>query len=1050
MPVRFDLACAEVVREKASILQPLEGLTSKMNTHGPSTLPSLPPQSPPRLYEQLESPPFSSNSPIRRKPLPPSGGNQSPSLQQSLNKKSSSNRAQGLLEHSPPDSDGIVIRDLDKFPHGDSPNLGQGRWASDSHGEFDIRVQFPTPRIYPSSPLTSHTSHARVWSESSVNKGNQHIEIPHRRPASTMASSSAASDSSPTIPANLNLPDVPFRSRSPSISETTEDANKPPRSPSTRITSFFRWGSASDQGGIVPLSPSTSIPERPIPSPKSTSTQQLYSSSRSIPPAIDIPRANAAISDGLHSDSGVSFAPQTPSAIDAIEQEVRLVSADLAASIRREMELEDLIERLQTEAAERNGESKRTSDYFSDAGTSTRYLDSETKQEVDVEKMQRKAEQDISRVRLEMLSKIQEERERRKAVEARVKEIEEKSAVRESAQFLTAGSSGRVKELEVGLDEARRRLAEERQMKENYEDLLTALRGELEELRNERDNLRDEIVPRLRARVEGLESETSELQKGMYENTQIQQDHTQMQEEHSKMRQELLNLRNENASLASAIQVQASAIQTSAVQKQARQSVAGRPPRPVSLMGSPISMMPGIDRETLADKVKDIEQQRDALHSALKSLQERHRYENKRAKERIKALELERDKALQQSNRRYGKDREISTIRKEMERLRRRADEAIESKVRCEKNLGTLKMDLEQAETETATLRALLQEHDSLVGRHSELRDSHFRLSKQVSHLKQEKASEETSLSLQRAYRDLQDIHARSLARLDELEEKGNNLSEDITDREKKLSEAHLESQRAITKLMQGVAEAEAERDEAQVEAEAYRKRAESLQNSEKQHLVEERSLSIQLKISTERIGELAAQVRSQLESNHALRDRLAEAIGRGEEDQKLSAQKINELQERLRVLEDKVLEAQQQTEEAVARHEEEVRKLKDTHISQLRRLKTAAMGSPTGLAARSPLSPMLRSPRLEWTGFKKPSQSIPDSSRIEYLEMRVDELEKALGQADNEMAEVVGKMNAAQIEVMELQNERDESLRKTRKLQAEIEIERANFIKSV
>ncbi|KAI5839786.1 hypothetical protein DFP73DRAFT_574919 [Morchella snyderi] len=949
-----------------------------MDAHGPSTLPSLPPQSPPRLYEQLESPPFSSNSLVRRKPLTPSGGNQSPSLQQSLNKKSSSNRAQGLLEHSPPlDSDGIAIRDLDKFPHGDSPNLGQGRWAADSHGVFEIRVQFPTSRVYPPSPLTSHTSHARVWSESSVNKSNQHIDPPHRRPASTMASSSAASDSSPTIPAGLNLPDVPFRSRSPSISEVTEEANKPPRSPS-RITSFLRWGSASDQGGIVPLSPSTSISERPVTSPKSTNTQQLYSS-RSIPPAIDIPRANAAVSDGLHSDSGVSFVPQTPSAIDAIEKEVRLVSADLAASIRREMELEDLIERLQAEAAERNGESKRTSDYFSDAGTSTRYLDSETKQEVDVDKMQRKAEQDISRVRLELLSSIQEERERRKAVEARVREMEEQSARRESAQFLTAGSSGRVKELEVGLEDARRRLAEERQMKEKHEDLLTALRSELEELRNERDNLRDEIVPRLRARVEGLESETSELQKGMYENTQIQQDHTQMQEEHSKMQQELLNLRNENASLASAIQVQASAIQTSAVQKQARQSIIGRPSRPVSLMGSPISTMPLAldfkDRETLAEKVKGIEEQRDALHSALKSLQERHRYENKRAKERIKALELERDKALQQTNRRYGKDREMSTIRKEMERLRRRADEAIESKVRCEKNLGTLKMDLEQAETETATLRALLQEHDSL---------------------------------------------------------------------------AHSESQRAITKLMHGIAQAEAERDEAQVEAEAYRKRAESLQNSEKKHLAEERSLSIQLKISTERIGELAAQVRSQLESNNSLRDRLAEAIGRGEEDQKLSAQKINELQERLRILEDKVLEAQQQTEEAVARHEEEVRKLKDTHTSQLRRLKTTAMGSPTGLAARSPISPMLRSPRLEWTGFKKPSQSIPDSSRIEYLEKRVDELEKALGQADNEMAEVVGKMNTAQIEVMELQNERDESLRKTRKLQAEIEIERANFIKSV
>lgn len=593
-----------------------------------------------------------------------------------------------------------------------------------------------------------------------------------------------------------------------------------------------------------------------------------------------------------------------------------------------------------------------------------------------------------------------------------------------------AGSSGRVKELEVALEEARRRLAEERQMKENYEDLLTALREELEEHRNERDNLRDEIVPRLRARVEGLESEASELQKSMYENSQMQQEHSQIQEERSQMQQELLTLRNENASLASAIQVQASAIQTSVIQKQARQSM--RQSRPVSLMGSPLSGPSNMglplnlkDRESLVDKVKDIEEQRDALHAALKSLQERHRYESKRAKERIKALEVERDKALQQTNRRYGKDREMTSIRKEMDHLRHRADEALEQKFMCEKNLGTLKMDLEQAEQETASLRALLQEHDSLVSQHSELRNSHLRLSKQVSRLKQERTGEETSLSLQQAYHDLQDIHERSMARLGQLEVKGNDLSDDLSERERRLSEAHSESQRAIQKLRQSVAQAEAERDEAQVEAEAYRKRVETLQDAETRHLSEERSLGVQLKLSTERIGELAVQVRAQLESNNALRDRLADAIGRGEEDQKVSAQRINELQGRLRDLEDKVLEAQQQTEEVVTRHEEEVRKLKETHTSQLRRLKSSALKSPTQLGLKSPLSPLLRSPRLQWTGFKRPSQSIPDSSRIEFLEKRVEELEEALTQADNEMAEVVGKMNAAQIEVMELQNER-------------------------
>lgn len=559
-------------------------------------------------------------------------------------------------------------------------------------------------------------------------------------------------------------------------------------------------------------------------------------------------------------------------------------------------------------------------------------------------------------------------------------------------------------------------------MKENYEDLLTALRGELEEHRNERDNLRDEVLPRLQARVEGLELEASGLQRLQYEHSRMQQELHNLRNEsagHSRLQQELLNLRSENASLAaSAMRTQASA---------SRQSV--RQSRPASMFGSPSLIQSNIalplslkDKESLVEKVKDIEEQRDALHTALKSLHERHTFESKRARERIKALEVERDKALHQSNRRYGKDQEMSSLRKEMDRLRRRADEALEHKYLCERGLGTLKMDLEKAEQETTNLRALLQEHDSLVSRHTELRDSHIRLSKQVSRLR---TGDETSLSLQQAYNDLQDIHERSLARLDELEVKGNDLSEDLSERERRLSEVHSESQRAIEKLRQSVAQAEAERDEAQVEAEAYRKRAETLQGAEKKHLSEERTLGVQLKMSTERIGELAAQVRAQLESNNALRERLAEAIGRGEEDQRLSAEKINELQGRLRDLEDKVLEAQHQTEEAVARHEEEVRQLKETHTTQLRRLKSSALMSPTQLGLKSPLSPLLRSPKLGWTSFRKQSQSVLDSSRVEFLGKRVEELEDALTLADNEMAEVVGKMNFAQIEVMELQSER-------------------------
>jgi chromosome segregation ATPase len=61
----------------------------------------------------------------------------------------------------------------------------------------------------------------------------------------------------------------------------------------------------------------------------------------------------------------------------------------------------------------------------------------------------------------------------------------------------------------------------------------------------------------------------------------------------------------------------------------------------------------------------------------------------------------------------------------------------------------------------------------------------------------------------------------------------------------------------------------------------------------------------------------------------------------------------------------------------------------------------------------------------------------------METLKQRVIELETALTDADKEMEEVVSRMNIAQIEVMELQNEREEAVRETKRLQKMIEEER-------
>ena len=570
---------------------------------------------------------------------------------------------------------------------------------------------------------------------------------------------------------------------------------------------------------------------------------------------------------------------------------------------------------------------------------------------------------------------------------------------------------------------------EERQVKENFEDLLTALRGEIEQHRNERDNLRDEVVPQLRARLDVLETEATDFQKLTYENT--------------RMQQELQSLKDENITLTNARNAQ----QEMQHQSPRFNSIAeeGSPPivppspkmglsrsntvsrgsgmgtvmpKTVSISRSnSVSTRERESRDSLSDRVRDIEMQRDALHSALKSLLDRQNYQHREHEKKIRSLEQERDRLLQaQSPRRMGYEMEVRGLRNEINHLRRRADDALEQKWRCEKGLGGLKMDLDRAEQETSSLRTLLHENDILVpelpGRSPQeiQADTHA-----------------TSASLERAYKELQATQASSIARLRELHGQAPTTAEDTHTAE------------TMDLLLKSMSEAEAERDLAQKQAEAYRAQAESLQETEAFHSGENHGLLEQLRASADRVESLAAQVRHQLEANSTLRARLAEAVGRGEREQKASATRINTLQGRLRTLEDKLMLAQQHSEDAVSAHEDEVLHMRESHNAQLQRLKPGSFIKPPApsaanhfssppASARSPLSPLLlvvgggaKSPRLDWT-TSGAGMSMNEALRTEFLEKRVEELEGALAEADGEMEEVVQRMNRAQIEVGELQ----------------------------
>ncbi|KAJ6259139.1 hypothetical protein Dda_6036 [Drechslerella dactyloides] len=503
-----------------------------------------------------------------------------------------------------------------------------------------------------------------------------------------------------TMPHVVTQPTVSNTNMLNRSNSASSDSSFVPRTPVRTKTaggkfgSFFGWGSSTAQD-ISPTDDS-----------RISLAEQRMSK---IPSNIDVSLANSQPSHPKRTDSGISLPPRTPMTVEeTLEEELRIISADLAASIRRELELEDLVESLQTTADSQGklgtNAGKRTSDYFSDAGTGTSSydLDLPPKEQLDYDRVVRKSEQAQAQIRLELTQKIQDERQRRKGVELQVRELEELVSQVDAPSGLRPASPGRIRDLEIALDDARRKLSEERNLKANFEDLVKAIRDELQGYRNERDNLRDEVVPQLRARVEGLEAELAESQKTPYEAT--------------KMQQEIDDLRQKYAQLMESNRQMIESHRQSEHMLHSAPASASTPTTPGSAMFK--------DRESLLERLRDIEAQRDALQLGLRNLRMRTEVDNKKASERIRTLEWEKARALRPSYRKMRKDKENAAFKNQLERLRHRSDNAVDSKYVCERNLASLRLDLDRSEQELEDLRALLREQDDLARQMEELQES--------------------------------------------------------------------------------------------------------------------------------------------------------------------------------------------------------------------------------------------------------------------------------------------------------------------------------------
>ncbi|KAK9370013.1 hypothetical protein V1509DRAFT_618281 [Lipomyces kononenkoae] len=366
--------------------------------------------------------------------------------------------------------------------------------------------------------------------------------------------------------------------------------------------------------------------------------QQLIGKTQSRLKKIHLPELQ--ISSGTLSNlkSTISYSPRSRviysyDLVESLQHELREASAELASSIKRELEIEMLLDNYATTNDSECELTDGSSSYREDDSVGLdpflnrlRYSPERFQQ---LETKLRNAEQEKAKLRLEFQHTIERERHDRLECEEKRKKLEEqlksktKSGKKDALLAANIEATENMRSLEIALEEAQRKLYNERMNAENLEFMLTSIREELQDM---------------------TDKPTAELE--------------------SRARSSIASL-----------------------------NMLKRSPRG-SLNSSHGSPEP-FDPDSARARIEELEAQRDALQEALRGLKDRHALEAKRSSEQANLLHTQlnraRDLAKAIAARRVVHDKDMSFFKEQLEAVKRQLIVSQEEKAALERTYNQLK-----------------------------------------------------------------------------------------------------------------------------------------------------------------------------------------------------------------------------------------------------------------------------------------------------------------------------------------------------------------------